>query len=45
VYGYPKDEAARVAVDAVRSANTGVEVVRLVAFSTDDLARYDALLA
>jgi O-acetyl-ADP-ribose deacetylase (regulator of RNase III) len=32
VYGYPGAEAARVSVEALRSATTDVEVVRLVAF-------------
>jgi O-acetyl-ADP-ribose deacetylase (regulator of RNase III) len=36
VYGYPVDEAAPVAIDTVRSANTRVEEVRFVLF--DDRA-------
>lgn len=46
VYGYPKDEAARVALDTVRSVlpRTGVERVVLVAFSAPDLDRYRRLL-
>lgn len=32
VYGYPVDEAAPVAIDAVRSASTSVEEVRFVLF-------------
>jgi O-acetyl-ADP-ribose deacetylase (regulator of RNase III) len=32
VYGYPVDEAAPVAIDTVRSANTRVEEVRFVLF-------------
>ncbi|MCU1588985.1 MAG: O-acetyl-ADP-ribose deacetylase [Frankiales bacterium] len=32
VYGYPGDAAARVSVEALRTATTEVEVVRLVAF-------------
>jgi O-acetyl-ADP-ribose deacetylase (regulator of RNase III) len=32
VYGYPGPDAARVAVEALRSATTDVEVVRLVAY-------------
>ncbi len=46
VYGYPGDEAARIAVDTVRAAApaTGVDRVLLVAFSAADLARYEALL-
>jgi O-acetyl-ADP-ribose deacetylase (regulator of RNase III) len=32
IYGYPADEAARIAVDTVRSTPTAVQLVRLVAF-------------
>jgi len=32
IYGYPKDAAATVAVDTIRSTVTNVELVRLVAF-------------
>jgi O-acetyl-ADP-ribose deacetylase len=39
VYGYPLDEAAPVAIEAVRSAGTGVEEVRFVLFGRD---AYDA---
>lgn len=42
IYGYPKDEAARVAIDAVRRAlerHSMIEEVRLVFFSAGD-ARY-----
>jgi len=45
VYGYPKDEAAEIAVATVAAADTDVERVTLVAFSADDLARYERLLA
>ena len=47
VYGYPKDDAARLAVATVRDVLDRVDVdeVVLVAFSADDLARYDTLLA
>ncbi len=47
IYGYPADAAARVAVDAIRSASpsTSVELVRLVAFDDRTLALYEALLA
>jgi O-acetyl-ADP-ribose deacetylase (regulator of RNase III) len=47
VYGYPKDEAADIAVSTVRSSMadaTVVELVRFVAFSADDLERYQRLL-
>lgn len=42
IFGYPPDQAARIAVDTVRSTSTGVELIRLVAF---DRATYDLLTA
>ena len=47
LYGYPKDEAAEVAVGTIRATPTptGVELVRLVAFSAEDLRLYERLLA
>ena len=36
IYGYPKEPAARIAVDTLRSTPTKVELVRLVAFSQPD---------
>lgn len=44
VYGYPKEAAARVAVEALRSTPTTVEVVRLVAFDAETLRLYEAML-
>jgi O-acetyl-ADP-ribose deacetylase (regulator of RNase III) len=46
VYGYPKDEAAAVAVESVREHGPvhGYELVRLVAFNDADLERYLRLL-
>jgi O-acetyl-ADP-ribose deacetylase (regulator of RNase III) len=44
VYGYPKDEAATIAVEAVHTEH-GIGRVLLVAFSVDDLQRYERLLA
>ncbi|HEX5130424.1 MAG TPA: O-acetyl-ADP-ribose deacetylase [Usitatibacter sp.] len=45
VYGYPKDEAARIAVEAVRAhAARSVREVVFCCFSEDDRARYAALL-
>ena len=46
VYGYPKDAAARIAVDTVRTTLPSVSVaeVVLVAFGDDDLTRYRELL-
>ncbi|RSN01871.1 O-acetyl-ADP-ribose deacetylase [Nonomuraea sp. WAC 01424] len=42
VYGWPLDDAARIAVAAVRAAETSVEEVRFVLL---DAAAYDAFLA
>jgi len=45
VYGYPKDEAARIAVDTVsRRASAPVEEVLFCCFSAEDERRYAALL-
>ena len=46
-YGYPADQAAVIAVETVRRAAAGTSVERalLVAFSDDDLRRYQDLLA
>lgn len=44
VYGFPKDAAAEIAVDTLRTTPTSVERVVLVAFSNDDLDRYEQLL-
>lgn len=47
VYGYPRDDAAEVAVGALRSAETAgsaVAVVRLVAHDPETLAVYERLL-
>jgi O-acetyl-ADP-ribose deacetylase len=43
IYGYPKDEAARIAVGTVREvvAATSIERVVLVAFDPSDLTRYE----
>jgi O-acetyl-ADP-ribose deacetylase (regulator of RNase III) len=45
IYGYPPDQAAEVAVRTLRSTETRVELVRLVAFDEATLRRYTALLA
>ena len=45
VYGFPKDEAARIAVDTIRSVPTDVELVRLVAFDRDTLRMYERHLS
>jgi O-acetyl-ADP-ribose deacetylase len=44
VYGYPLDEAAPVAIEAVRSAATAVEVVRFVLFDDAAWGAFDAAL-
>jgi len=44
IYGYPPEEAARIAVETVRSTPTQVELVRLVAFDDDTYRRYTELL-
>jgi O-acetyl-ADP-ribose deacetylase (regulator of RNase III) len=41
VYGYPMDEAARVAVDAVRAAETSVREVRFVLFDAGAHAAFE----
>ena len=45
IYGYPKREAARLAVQTLRSAATRVELVRLVAFDQETLELYEQELA
>jgi O-acetyl-ADP-ribose deacetylase len=45
VYGYPKDAAARVAVDTITSAPTDVEEVQLVAFDGPTRRLYEQLLS
>jgi O-acetyl-ADP-ribose deacetylase len=44
VYGYPLEEAAPVAVAAVRTAETRVELVRFVLFGDDALRAFSAAL-
>jgi O-acetyl-ADP-ribose deacetylase (regulator of RNase III) len=45
IYGYPMDEAAPVAVKAVREASTDVEEVRFVLFGDDAYAAFEHALA
>lgn len=48
IFGYPVEEAARVAISAVRSATADAQALREVifcCFSGDDLRVYEALLA
>lgn len=44
VYGYPVEDAARVAVESVRASTTGVERVRFVCFGDDARRAYEAAL-
>lgn len=44
VYGWPADDAARIAVTTVMSANTAVEEVRFVLFSQPMYAEFDKAL-
>ena len=44
IYGYPPGEAARIAVETIRSTPTEVELVRLVAFDKATHKLYVELL-
>ena len=44
IYGYPPDEAAQIAVEALRSTPTSVEVARLVAFDDATYETFRRLL-
>lgn len=44
VYGYPKDQAAHIAVDTIRAADTRVERVLLVAFDAENERLYRSTL-
>ena len=44
VYGYPVDEAAAVAVEAIKSFGEGCELVRVVAFNDETVAAYQRLV-
>jgi O-acetyl-ADP-ribose deacetylase (regulator of RNase III) len=44
-YGYPRAEAARIAIDTLRSAPTQVRLARLVAYDHTTLTFYERLLA
>jgi O-acetyl-ADP-ribose deacetylase (regulator of RNase III) len=44
VYGYPLDEAAAVAVEAIRAADTRVEEVRFVLFDDRAMRAFEAAL-
>ena len=45
VYGYPRREAAEVAVGAIASATVPLTMVRLVAFDSETLRTYQGLIA
>jgi O-acetyl-ADP-ribose deacetylase (regulator of RNase III) len=45
VYGYPPEQAARIAVDTLKRTPTRVERIRLVAFSEEMFAHLSAALA
>jgi O-acetyl-ADP-ribose deacetylase (regulator of RNase III) len=45
IYGYPKEEAARIAVDTIRATQSNVDLVRLVAFDSETLRLYEERLA
>ena len=45
IYGYPPEQAARIAVETVRSTPTAVELVRLVAFDEATRRLYVELLS
>ncbi|MEU4545921.1 O-acetyl-ADP-ribose deacetylase [Nonomuraea dietziae] len=45
IYGWPMDDAARVAVTTVKAASTSVEEVRFVLFSADALAAFERALS
>jgi O-acetyl-ADP-ribose deacetylase (regulator of RNase III) len=45
VYGYPREDAARIAVDAVRARSAGFEEVLLVAYDEATHRLYEMLLA
>lgn len=44
IYGFPRDRAAKIAVDTLRAAGPSVERVVLVAFDADTLGLYQRLL-
>jgi O-acetyl-ADP-ribose deacetylase (regulator of RNase III) len=43
-YGWPPDDAARIAVAAVRGSDAGLREIRFVLFSPDVLAHFQAAL-
>jgi O-acetyl-ADP-ribose deacetylase (regulator of RNase III) len=45
VYRFPREHAARIAIDTIRAATTSVELARLVAFDAETYRLYQELLA
>jgi O-acetyl-ADP-ribose deacetylase (regulator of RNase III) len=45
IYGYPREEAAEIAVTTLRSTPTAVQLARLLAFDAETLALYHRFLA
>jgi O-acetyl-ADP-ribose deacetylase (regulator of RNase III) len=45
IYGYPQADAAKIAVETLRSTPTNVDLARLVAFDDATLRLYEALLS
>ncbi len=45
IYGYPREEAARIAISTIRETPCSVELVRLVAFDEETLRLYERELA
>ena len=43
VYGWPMDDAARIAVETVRAADIDVALVRFVLFGADAYAAFEAV--
>jgi len=43
IYGWPMDDAARIAVETVRAADTGVALVRFVLFGDDAYRAFQAI--
>lgn len=43
IYGYPREEAARIAVETIRASEADVDLVRLVAFDEETFGLYEEL--
>lgn len=44
VYGYPSEPAAQVAIDTLRSTDTAVDEIQLVAYNDETVQGYESLL-